>query len=281
MKSALLLSLFTCMAVIAAPSEDLVPSLNSAYLGKAVVLRHPIAGNSIHFNSEGKPAETREGPWTMDGGLEIRKIDLTPTTLRLFCNRVAFGFDERKKALVPFRTKQKEKITVNIEIALASPIDSLPAADEILHRIFTLTEAELLETVPDYWQDFLRKQISGAAPAPAPVIPKRDPQQNRRQSEDFLESLKAKGLTPPRPIHTPEPRSSISRSIGDMRGIVVLEVLIDENGKVQQPKIIRPIGYGLDEEAVATVRTWSFKPATRDGKAVPMQMAIEVAFNQY
>ncbi len=281
MKSALLLSVFTFLVVVAAPAEDLVPSLNSAYLGKAVVLRHPIAGGSIHFNSDGKSTETKEGAWTVDGGLEIRKIELTPTALRLGCNRVVFGFDERKKALVPLRTKKKEKITVNVEIALASPIQSLPAADEIMHHIFTFTETELLETVPDYWQDFLREQISGAVPAPAQVVPKLDPQQSRRQSRDFLESLKAKGTTPPRPIHTPEPHSSVPHSIGDMRGIVVLEILVDDKGKVQQPKIIRPVGYGLDEEAVATVRTWSFKPATQDGKPVPMHMAIEVAFNQY
>jgi TonB family protein len=279
MKTALLFTLVIFLFVVAAPAEDLVPVLNSAYLGKAVVLRHPIAGSALHFNSDGKSTETKkEGAWTVDGGLEIRKIELTPTTLRLGCNRVVFGFDERKKALVPFRTKQKEKITVNVEIALTSPIESLPAADEVLHRIFTFTETELLEMVPDYWQDFLRKQIFGTLPmpVPTPAVPRRDPKQERKQSQDFLESLKAKGVTPPRPVHTPEPHR-----INDMTGTVVLETLIDENGKVQQPKIIRPVGYGLDEEAVATVVTWSFKPATRDGKPVPMHMAIEVAFMGY
>ncbi len=255
-------------------AEDLVPSLNSAYLGKAVVLRHPIAGGSIHFNSDGKSTETKEGVWTVDGGLEIRKIELTPTALRLGCNRVVFGFDERKKALVPLRTKQKEKITVNVEIALTSPIDSLPAADEILHRIFTFTEAELLETVPDYWQDFLRKQISGAVPAPALVIRKRDPSQDSKNYQDAVRIGKDKGVTPPQAVYTPEPHK-----VNDMTGIVVLEALIDENGKVQQPKIMRPVGYGLDDAAISTVLTWSFKPATRYGKPVPVHMALEVAFN--
>jgi len=270
MKSALLFTLFTCVLAVAAPAEDLGPSLNSEYLSKAVVLRHPVAGSSIHFNSDGKSSQTTEGPWTVDGGLEIRRIELTPTALRLGCNRVVFGFDERKKSLVPFRTKQKEKITVNLEIALASPISSLPAADEVMHRIFTFTETELLETVPDYWKDFLRKQISGAVPAAAP---KRDHKQGRRELKNSPESPDASGIIPPRPVYTPAPHN-----MNDMTGIVVLEVLIDENGKVRQPTIVRPVGYGLDEEAIYTVLTWSFKPATRDGNPIAMHMAIEAAF---
>jgi TonB family protein len=273
MKSALLLSLFTCMVVVAAKAEDLVPSLNVAYLGKAVVLRHPIAGSSIHFNSDGEPMETKKGPWTVDGGVEIRKIELTPTSLRLGCDRVVFGFDERKKALVPFQTRQKEKITVNIEIALASRVETLPAVDEVLHRIFAFSETKLLGAVPDYWQDFLRKQISGAVPLPNPDAPKRSRKEISNQYRDFLASQKAKGITVPEAVHTPSPHS-----VNDMRGTVVLEALIDENGKVQQPRIVRPVGYGLDEEAISTVLTWRFKPATQDGNPIPMQMALEVAF---
>jgi TonB family protein len=36
---------------------------------------------------------------------------------------------------------------------------------------------------------------------------------------------------------------------------------------------------GLDEKAVEAVQKWKFEPATKDGKPVPVELAIEVDFH--
>jgi protein TonB len=38
---------------------------------------------------------------------------------------------------------------------------------------------------------------------------------------------------------------------------------------------------GLDEKAVAAVRTWRFEPAMKDGHPVAVQMSVEVNFHLY
>jgi protein TonB len=38
------------------------------------------------------------------------------------------------------------------------------------------------------------------------------------------------------------------------------------------------VGLGLDEKAVDAVKQYKFKPATQDGKPVPVQVNLEVNF---
>ena len=36
--------------------------------------------------------------------------------------------------------------------------------------------------------------------------------------------------------------------------------------------------YGLDQQAVKAARQWKFKPGTKDGKAVPVRVSLEMTF---
>lgn len=61
-------------------------------------------------------------------------------------------------------------------------------------------------------------------------------------------------------------------------GLVILEVAISETGKVEQVGVLKSLGSGLDMAAVAAVRQWKFKPATRDGKPVPVLFNLTINF---
>ncbi len=54
----------------------------------------------------------------------------------------------------------------------------------------------------------------------------------------------------------------------EVEGTVVLKVTIDENGNVTEVKVLKGLGYGLDEASVAAMRKFKFKPATKDGENV-------------
>jgi TonB family protein len=43
-------------------------------------------------------------------------------------------------------------------------------------------------------------------------------------------------------------------------------------------RVIRSLGYGLDERAIEAVRKWRFKPALKDGEPVQVGSTFEVAF---
>jgi TonB family protein len=69
-----------------------------------------------------------------------------------------------------------------------------------------------------------------------------------------------------------KPNSSIAY------GTVVLDVLISEKGEVKNVQVRRDI-VSLTEEAIRSVRTWTFEPAKSDGKAVTSRMTVAVTFN--
>jgi periplasmic protein TonB len=54
----------------------------------------------------------------------------------------------------------------------------------------------------------------------------------------------------------------------EIEGTVVLKVTIDEDGNVTDAKVLRGLGFGLDEAAASAMRRHKFKPATKDGEKV-------------
>lgn len=63
-----------------------------------------------------------------------------------------------------------------------------------------------------------------------------------------------------------EPEFSEAARNRKFQGVVGLNVTVDATGKVSDIAIAHPLGMGLDDQAVATVRTWRFSPAKRDGQ---------------
>jgi protein TonB len=58
------------------------------------------------------------------------------------------------------------------------------------------------------------------------------------------------------------------------RGDVIIDVVIDEQGKVTQTQVAHSLGDAIDQTVVATVQTWIFTPATRNGVAVPSEQEL-------
>jgi periplasmic protein TonB len=86
------------------------------------------------------------------------------------------------------------------------------------------------------------------------------------------------GVSNPVPILHPEPQYSEEARKAKWQGAVMLSLVVDENGKPTQIRVIRPLGLGLDEKAVEAVSKWTFKPGMKDGKPVAVQAQIEVTF---
>ncbi|HEX3130876.1 MAG TPA: TonB family protein [Thermoanaerobaculia bacterium] len=61
-------------------------------------------------------------------------------------------------------------------------------------------------------------------------------------------------------------------------GVVIVEAVIDEQGNVLTPRVLKGLPMGLDEQVVDAVQTWKFKPATFHGKAVPVYYILTINF---
>ncbi|MGA2351025.1 MAG: energy transducer TonB [Terracidiphilus sp.] len=65
------------------------------------------------------------------------------------------------------------------------------------------------------------------------------------------------------------------------QGVVLINILVDAQGKPQNPRVVRALGEGLDEKAIEAVMKYKFKPCMKDRRPVPCSVPIEVDFNLY
>ena len=63
-----------------------------------------------------------------------------------------------------------------------------------------------------------------------------------------------------------------------IEGQVILLIKLNNKGKIVSSKIIKGLGYGLDQNAQNAVKRWVFAAATRGGKAVASSKKIKVYF---
>ena len=89
------------------------------------------------------------------------------------------------------------------------------------------------------------------------------------------------GVSAPIPIFTPEAEFSDEARRAKYQGVVLISLIVDAQGNPQNPRVVRPLGMGLDEKALEAVRKYKFKPAMKEGKPVPVMMSIEVNFRLY
>jgi protein TonB len=72
-------------------------------------------------------------------------------------------------------------------------------------------------------------------------------------------------------IRFTDPRVSRSQMPSGLQGDVIVELTIDINGNVIEEKLLQGLGHGIDEMVIATLRDWHFRPATRNGVAIPFK----------
>jgi TonB family protein len=82
--------------------------------------------------------------------------------------------------------------------------------------------------------------------------------------------------------HGVDPEFSDEARRSKYQGICLISVIVDAQGNPQNPRVVRPLGMGLDEKALEAVRQFKFKPALKDGKTpVPVMMTVEINFRLY
>jgi TonB family protein len=89
------------------------------------------------------------------------------------------------------------------------------------------------------------------------------------------------GVSAPQLIYSPDPEFSDEARRAKYQGVCVVSLIVDAQGNPQRVAVVRHLGMGLDEKAVEAVKQYKFKPATLQGKPVPVEVNIEVNFRIY
>jgi TonB family protein len=65
---------------------------------------------------------------------------------------------------------------------------------------------------------------------------------------------------------------------GGVQGDVIVEITIDSEGNVVEEKLLQGMGHGIDDKVIAALRDWRFRPAMRNGIAIPSKHDVHFHF---
>jgi protein TonB len=71
------------------------------------------------------------------------------------------------------------------------------------------------------------------------------------------------------------PRSELPSGV---QGDVIVEITIDAQGNVVEEKLLQGLGHGVDERVIAVLRDQRYRPATRNGVAIPSKRDVHFHF---
>ncbi len=268
-------------APLACAGDDLEDQVKSSYLDKVVTLRHSYKADHLVFQLDGALVGVAElGPWTVDGQISVKSIELKGRALHIRGRRICLVFDAKGK---PYRdvlewlaestvVKDKDKLaesfqkrTVDIEIDLATESPDLNDVVSAMNAVFLESGESIRDIVPDFWRDYF-DQIDGQ---PRGVLHSTEPVYSVREGE----------ASSPHQVYAPEPEYSDEARRAKYQGSLYLAFVVDASGAARDIEITSPLGLGLDESSVEAVSSWKFVPAQRDVSPVAVKVEVEVDFH--
>lgn len=217
------------------------------WVGRVGLLRGFPRRDKLRYDPAGRPLRTlRPGPWTL-AEMRVDRVDFRGGWLRLR--------GVREGLLLPnFESVSwHEALAVRVRLG-ADPLNR--ATIRMLNRGIFISMAELPAAVPAYWRRF--------AGGPSP--------QHRRHARRIRGAV-----VNPREVYAPNPRYTRAARRFGLTGGSEIRFLVGLDGRAHQIRIVRPIGLGLDDNAVRAVRSWRFQPGRIGG--VPTAMVAHTWIN--
>ena len=144
-----------------------------------------------------------------------------------------------------------------------SPAHATRVLKDALDRIFAQGfDDRLMASMAAFWKLYYQAVAARSDYRPS------DPAVLRQNSVDKKARL----------LSTFEPDSNEFAQANGVAGMALYHVVIGTDGKAGEIAVARPIGFGLDENAVEAIRKASFEPAIKDGQHVPVLLDLVVQF---
>jgi hypothetical protein len=159
------------------------------------------------------------------------------------------------------RPADEKSVTTTI-----SPAHAAAVLKDALDKIFAQgLDERMMAAMPDFWKLYYKAVSAKTDYRPA------DPAVLRQNTVD----------TKARLLSTFEPASNEYAQANAVAGMALYHTIVGADGKPGEVAVGRPIGFGLDENAVDSIRKAKFQPAIKDGKPVPVMLDLVVQFRIY
>jgi len=147
-----------------------------------------------------------------------------------------------------------------------SPAHATKVLKQALDNIFAeRLDDRMIAAMPDFWKLYYQAAAAKTDYRPA------DSAVMRQTTVDRKARLLTKF----------EPASNQYAQDNGVAGMCLYHVVVGADGKPGEIAVARPIGFGLDENAVDAIRSATFEPAKKDGKPVPVMLDLVVQFRIY
>lgn len=85
-------------------------------------------------------------------------------------------------------------------------------------------------------------------------------------------------VSKPKPTSMPQPSYSDDARSAEIEGVVQVRVRVDASGHVVDATILKGLGHGLDERALAAAKQWVFSPGTKCGAPAESTFVMNMRF---
>jgi protein TonB len=189
---------------------------------------------------------------------------------------LAFRWPTGEKQIETFEMEEQEMIEME-EIVQTQQIERPPPPPKPPQPVEVPDEEEIEEMDLD-----LDSGLDLDAPVDLPPPPSAPAVEEEPEPEIFLIVEQTPEMIPNqaeamRNLQASITYPEIAKRAG-VEGRVIVQFVVDEQGNVVDPFVVRGIGAGCDEEAVKAVRTLKFTPGRQRGRPVKVQMTLPVTF---
>jgi TonB family protein len=228
--------------------------------------------------------ETELGKWWKNSEI-VKKLQLTPAQVE----QIEKGFlgYQRKLADANAQLKQQEaqlKTLMEsdpiIDAGVQVQIDRVAKARAALER----TNAAMMLSIRKALSKEQWKKLGELQTVPISAAAARIPGGTGPRNENLPEGVyvAGNGVLPPKVVYQNLPPYTQAARDAKAEGIVLIEAIVRKDGSIDTVKVLRGIGYGLDESAVnAIAHDWKFQPGTLNGKPVSVKILVETSFRLY
>ena len=251
------------VAAVEAPVEKKSPAAKIAGIGILALAIIGISAYLLSLKAPTKEPPKRVAPPPAPAPAPVVAPPTTGMTPEQFKEEVARRLNEQVKKL---EADEKAKLARQEARSRAQSLKPVPAA---VSANVSVPRPISVAPVP--------VPVTAAPPAPAPVSPDANTRPATKRGD--LVAIAQVDRGPEIAVVVKPDYPPMARRM-NISGTVVLSVLVSENGRVEDLRLVRAAGgsMGLTEAAQKAVRQWTFRPALKDGVAVKTWMTIPVPF---
>ena len=184
---------------------------------------------------------------------------------------------------ITIRATRDRRAYAEALLAFSNPQPHVPAITPLIgrhslsQRIALIAEEETMSRYRTLVSTAIAFTLSGAAATAAvTAFPITAPAQSTRVYKPKEDA----GITLPTVVREVKPEYTREAMQQGIQGSVWMLVVVLATGDVGDVQISRSLDaeYGLDRQAIQASKQWKFKPGTKDGKPVAVEVTIEMTF---